>query len=222
MFTGIVEEIGEVYAIDRRAGSAVLTISARRVLSDMKVGDSISVNGACLTVVRKMPTRFCADVMEETLLRTNIGYLKGGDKVNLERAVPVLGRWEGHIVQGHVDGTAVVAQVQKFPRSWLMKFKCDEQLTEYMVPKGSIAVDGVSLTIVDCGRDWFSAALIPHTLRSTTLGLRRPGDMVNIEVDLLAKYIRKFVQLHTGISTHDEVKHPSGESLLQLLRGFES
>lgn len=212
MFTGIVEEVGQVVAVERMGGGARLTISASVVMDDLKVGDSICVNGACLTVIRRSVSHFQVDVMEETMLRTNLGFLRAGDKVNLERALKVTDRLGGHFVQGHVDGTGVIATIQRMHRSWLMKINCDEKLTQFMVPKGSVAVDGVSLTTVDCGKGWFTVALIPHTLSATTLGMRRVGDVVNIEVDLLAKYLHKLLQSHLALQGHK-----SGERLIELL-----
>ncbi|MFA4015411.1 MAG: hypothetical protein RUDDFDWM_000494 [Candidatus Fervidibacterota bacterium] len=215
MFTGIVEEVGQVTHIERYGGSARISIAARLVLGDLKAGDSINVNGACLTVVSKSASQFQVDVMEETMLRTNLGYLKVGDKVNLERALPVTGRFGGHFVQGHVDGTGVVASIQKLQRSWVVKINCDEGLTRFMVPKGSVAVDGVSLTTIDCGKGWFTVALIPYTLHTTTLGTKRAGDVVNIEVDLLAKYIHKLLQAHSSLKEGKD-----DDSLIELIKGF--
>ncbi|MFA4030021.1 MAG: hypothetical protein GDYSWBUE_001409 [Candidatus Fervidibacterota bacterium] len=212
MFTGIVEEVGQVVAVERMGGGARLTISASVVMDDLKVGDSICVNGACLTVTRRSASRFQVDVMEETMLRTNLAFLRVGDKVNLERALKATDRLGGHFVQGHVDGTGVIAGIQRMHRSWVMKINCDEALTRFMVPKGSVAVDGVSLTTVDCGSGWFTVALIPHTLSATTLGMRRVGDVVNIEVDLLAKYLHKLLQSHLALQMQK-----GSERLIELL-----
>lgn len=215
MFTGIVEEVGQVAAIERVGGGAKLVIAASVVMSDLKVGDSICVNGACLTVVRKSASCFQVDVMEETMLRTNLGFLKVGDKVNLERALPATGRFGGHFVQGHVDGIGIISSIQKMPRSWLMKINCDEELTQFMVSKGSVAVDGISLTTIECAKGWFTVALIPHTLTATTLGMKRVGDVVNIEVDLLAKYLHKLLHSHPMLQSKTGGK---GERLIELLK----
>ncbi|MCS7253120.1 MAG: riboflavin synthase [Armatimonadota bacterium] len=212
MFTGIIEEVGQVAAVERIGGGARLTIAASVVMDDLKVGDSICVNGACLTVIRRSASQFQVDVMEETMLRTNLGFLRVGDKVNLERALKVADRLGGHFVQGHVDDTGVIASIQRMHRSWLMKINCNDRLTQFMVPKGSVAVDGVSLTTVDCGKGWFTVALIPHTLSATTLGMKRVGDVINIEVDLLAKYLHKLLQSYLAMQTNG-----SNERLIELL-----
>jgi riboflavin synthase len=193
MFTGIVEERGEVVGCDHRGESAVLRIRGPKVAGDARPGDSIAVNGVCLTVVAADGTTFSADVMAETLERTSIGGLAVGDPVNLERAVPAGGRLGGHLVQGHVDGTGVLLS-RSTGRAWdLVRFGLPAELSRYVAEKGSITVDGVSLTVTAVGPDFFEVGLIPTTLAETTLGVRAAGDPVNLEVDVLAKYVERLL-----------------------------
>jgi riboflavin synthase len=197
VFTGIIEEVGEVAAIEHRGDSAVLTIKARRILDDLVQGASIAVSGVCLTVVGWQPGELTAiefDVMGETLKRSVIGALAVGDRVNLERAVRADARLDGHVVQGHVDGTGVV--VSRTPGDgWeAVRFGLPVELARFVAEKGSIAVDGVSLTVAAVGPDWFEVGLIPETLRATTLGARAAGDPVNLEVDVLAKYVARLME----------------------------
>ena len=194
MFTGIIEELGEVVDVQSRGDSAVLVVRASLVASDVAHGASIAVNGVCLTVVGAEGARLSFDVMAETLKRSVIGVLRAGERVNLERAVRADGRLDGHIVQGHVDGTGVV--ISRTPGdAWdLVRFGLPAELSKYVAEKGSIAVDGVSLTVTAVGDDWFEVGLIPETLRATTLGAKQPGDPVNLEVDVLAKYVARLVR----------------------------
>lgn len=209
MFTGIIEELGEVIAVRPRGDSAVLTVRARVVGNDVPHGASIAVNGVCLTVVAAQRTdgtdgtdrtdgtdgsaRLDFDVMAETLARSVVGTLAAGDRVNLERAVRVDGRLDGHVVQGHVDGTGTVL-VRTPGDGWeSVRIALPVELARYVAEKGSIAVDGVSLTVTGVGLDWFEVGLIPETLRSTTLGTRQPGAPVNLEVDVLAKYTERLL-----------------------------
>jgi riboflavin synthase len=197
VFTGIIEEVGEVAGIEHRGDSAVLTIAADRIADDLVHGASIAVSGVCLTVVGWQPGRLTAiefDVMGETLKRSVIGALRVGDKVNLERAVRADARLDGHVVQGHVDGTGVV--VSRTPGdAWeTVRFGLPSDLARFVAEKGSIAVDGVSLTVAGVGPDWFEVGLIPETLRATTLGTRAAGDPVNLEVDVLAKYVARLME----------------------------
>jgi riboflavin synthase len=197
VFTGIIEEVGEVAALEPRGDSAVLTVRASRVTDDLSHGASIAVNGVCLTVVgwrADAGTLIDFDVMGETLKRSVIGTLHAGDRVNLERAVRADGRLDGHVVQGHVDGTGVV--VSRTPGdAWeAVRFGLPGELARFVAEKGSIAVDGVSLTVTGAGPDWFDVGLIPETLRATTLGGKAPGDPVNIEVDVLAKYVARLME----------------------------
>jgi riboflavin synthase len=193
MFTGIIEEVGEVVKVERKGMAALLAIRTS-FARELRSGDSVSVNGVCLTVLAVQPPTFWVEAVEETIARTNLGFLKAGDRVNLERALSASGRLGGHFVQGHVDGTGVIAQIVPRLRSKVMRIRCPQELMPYIVPKGSIAVDGVSLTVVEVGADWFTVSLIPFTLEHTTLGLRKVGDVVNLEVDILAKYVRHLLQ----------------------------
>jgi riboflavin synthase len=201
VFTGIIEEVGEVVSVDGHGDSAVLTLRAERIVDDIAHGASIAVNGVCLTVVGEttgpLPTDVSFDVMGETLKRSVIGTLKPGDKVNLERAVRVDSRLDGHVVQGHVDGTGVV--LARTPgHAWeAVRFGLPGELARYVAEKGSIAIDGVSLTVTAVGPDWFEVGLIPETLRATTLGAKQPGDPVNLEVDVLAKYVARLLETRT-------------------------
>ena len=193
MFTGIVEELGEITAVEERPNAARLTVRGPLVTSDAKHGDSISVNGVCLTVVEVADGTFTVDVVHETLQRSSLDKIAAGDRVNLERAAAVGQRLGGHIVQGHVDGTGVLLSRDE---AGLTRFAVPATLSRYLVEKGSITVDGVSLTVVDSQSEEFSVALIPTTLELTTLGFREPGDVVNLEVDVLAKYVERLVAPH--------------------------
>ena len=193
MFTGIVEELGSVEAVERQGDAVRLTVRAATVLEDVHLGDSIAVNGCCLTVAATDGRTWTADVMQETLDKTSLGVLEHGSRVNLERAVTPSTRLGGHIVQGHVDGTASVRRRTPSEHWEVVELDLPRDLSRYLVPKGSITVDGISLTVVEVGEDWFSVSLIPETLARTTLGSRQPGDVVNLEVDVVAKYVEKMV-----------------------------
>jgi riboflavin synthase len=195
VFTGIIEELGEVVALQSRDDSAVLVVRASLVANDVPHGASVAVNGVCLTVVGATGARLSFDVMAETLKRSVIGSLRPGERVNLERAVRADGRLDGHIVQGHVDGTGVL--ISRTPgEAWdLVRFGMPAELARYVAEKGSIAVDGISLTVTAVGDDWFEVGLIPETLRATTLGAKQPGDPVNLEVDVLAKYLARLAEV---------------------------
>jgi riboflavin synthase len=196
VFTGIVEELGEVVDLSPEGDSARLTVRGPRVTADVVPGDSIAINGVCLTVTDGAGDRFTADVIGETLKHSAIGSLAAGDAVNLERAVRADGRLGGHIVQGHVDGTGTIVSRQPGADWEVVRISIPTDLARYVVYKGSVAVDGVSLTVSglsDEGGPWFEVSLIPETLRRTTLGFRSPGAPVNIEVDLVAKYIERLL-----------------------------
>lgn len=195
MFTGIVEELGEVLAVDVADDSARLAVQGQVVTSDAGHGASIAVNGVCLTVVDVRDATFTADVMLETLERSTLGGLKPGDPVNLERAVRPSDRLGGHIVQGHVDGVDEVQNRTPGEKWDIVRIGLPQRLARYVAEKGSIAVDGVSLTVSAVAADWFEVSLIPTTLELTTLGLRKPGDWVNLEVDVIAKYIERLGQV---------------------------
>lgn len=196
MFTGLVEGRGTVAAVTPDGSAIALVISPPSVLlsEGVAVGDSVAINGCCLTVVSADGDRWVFQAGEETLSKTSLGGLKVGDFVNLERSLPVNGRLGGHFVQGHVDGTGVLQSLTHDGEWTFASFRVSRSLTRLMVPKGSVAVDGVSLTLVDVEPEQFSVALIPHTLEVTTLGERQVGDIVNIETDILGKYVMKFLE----------------------------
>ena len=194
MFTGIVEELGRVKAIDRQADALRLTIEGPLVVSDANRGDSIAVCGTCLTVVEHDATSFTADVMQETLNLTSLAGIKVGDPVNLERAMTAATRFGGHVVQGHVDGLGEI--ISRTPsENWeLLQVRIPKQLMKYVVLKGSITIDGVSLTVNEVGEDFIGLSLIPETLALTTLGTKQPGDKVNVEADVMAKHIERLLE----------------------------
>ena len=194
MFTGIVEELGEVTAIAHATDSARLTVAGPLVTEDARHGDSIAVNGVCLTVVDTGGGAFTADVMQETLDRSGLGALRVGDRVNLERPVTLAARLGGHLVQGHVDGTGRLLARIPSERWELVRIALPAALRRYVVEKGSIGVDGVSLTVAAVDRDSFTVSLIPTTLQRTTLGRKQPGDPVNLEVDIVAKYVARLLE----------------------------
>jgi riboflavin synthase len=200
MFTGIVEELGTVAAIEDQGDAIRLTIAAGQVLADAQLGDSISVNGCCLTVAERDGDTWTADVMQETLDKTSLAGVAPGDRVNLERAVTPQTRLGGHIVQGHVDGVGVVRRRTPSEHWEVVEVEMPPELGRYLVDKGSITVDGVSLTVVETRDDGFTVSLIPETLARTTLGSRQPGDRVNLEVDVLAKHVEKLLQHRKDLS----------------------
>ena len=189
MFTGIVEEIGRVQSVS----SGGLVISVSRELADLRVSDSISVNGACLTVTSRDEDSFSVDVVPETLRRTNLGALRSGDPVDLERSLAVDGRFGGHVVQGHVDATGAIESVAQEGEALLLRFRAPPSIMRYVVEKGFIAVDGVSLTVVDCDDRSFSVTVIPFTRDNTILGSKAAGDAVNLEADIMAKYVERLL-----------------------------
>lgn len=195
MFTGIVEEIGKINRIEKRGNLIFLEVSSEKILKEktyFKIGESISLNGVCLTVVKIKNNSFSVEVMKETLQKTNLKEIKVGEKVNLETPVSFDKFLSGHIVQGHIDGVGKVIDV----RGEVLKISYPENLKKYFVSKGSVGVDGVSLTIVDVQEDYFSVSLIPYTQENTTLGEKKVGDKVNIEIDIIAKYLEKFVEIN--------------------------
>jgi riboflavin synthase len=193
MFTGLVQEGGSILATRATDAGARIVIGAHVVLEGLALGDSVAVNGACLTAVEIGPDRFAVDAVAETLRRTTLGGLREGDRVNLERALVAGGRLDGHIVQGHIDGTGVVRDVRPEGDSAIVEITADPAQLRYIVEKGSIAVDGVSLTVAGRLPDAFTVALIPHTMQATTLGPQALGRPVNLEVDVLAKYVEALV-----------------------------
>jgi riboflavin synthase len=201
MFTGIIEERGEVLAWERSGDAARITVKAPIAVSDAKHGDSISVAGVCLTVVEQGPDWFTADVMGVTIAASTLGDVTVGDLVNLERAAAVGDRIGGHIVQGHIDGTSEVLSVTPADAWRVLRFSLDREHAPLVARKGSIAVDGVSLTVSAVGDDWFEVSLIPETLSATTLGALAPGDRANIETDILARHILRMNEFTTEGAT---------------------
>jgi riboflavin synthase len=194
VFTGIVEELGEVVGIDVTGGSARIRIRGPMVTAAAARGDSIAINGVCLTVTGTQGGDFSADIMGETLARSGLGGLHAGAVVNLERPMRPDGRLGGHIVQGHVDGTGTIIAREHAAAGNTVRISMPADLARYLVLKGSVAVDGVSLTISGLGDDWFEVSLIPETLARTTLGRKQPGEVVNIEVDVIAKYVERLLE----------------------------
>lgn len=203
MFTGIIEEVGTV----RAAGPSQLVIAAQKVLEDTKLGDSVAINGACLTVTDLSPDSFSVGLMPETLRRTNLGALRPADLVNLERPLAVGGRMGGHFVQGHVDATGRVLSATREQEAVIVRYEAPLEIMRYMVEKGFIAVDGVSLTVMECDASSFKVSLVAYTLQNTNLGGKRPGDMVNLEVDIIAKYVERLRQGKSAITTGFLAEH---------------
>ncbi len=195
MFTGIIEETGRISAIKRGVKSSALQIAANRIFDDLKTGDSVAVNGVCLTVTKIENRIFCADVMSETLSRSSLGELRQNSPVNLERAMAADGRFGGHIVSGHIDGTGTVMRIERDDNAVWYTIKAPEKIMTYIVEKGSVAIDGISLTVAKAGRDNFSVSVIPHTMRETILYTKRVGSKVNLENDIVGKYVERFVQM---------------------------
>lgn len=194
MFTGIIEEIGIVKSVK----SKVITIEANKIFDDLKLGDSVAVNGTCLTISNFSNKIFNADITTETLSRTNLGDLKSGFKVNLERALTLNGRLGGHIVSGHIDGVGIIKNISKSENDIILKIEVSANLMKYIIEKGSVAVDGISLTVakVDSNKNNFSVAIIPHTLKETVLYYKKAGDKVNIENDIIGKYVEKLLSFN--------------------------
>lgn len=205
MFTGIVEEMGQIRSIVRGASSAVLSIEANLILEDLKIGDSVAVNGVCLTATSIGAGGFTADVMHETLNRSSLGALQKGSHVNLERAMIANGRFGGHIVSGHIDGTGTIGSIQKDDNALWYTILADAKLLRYIVEKGSVTIDGISLTVADVQSDRFAVSLIPHTAKVTVLGEKRTGDIVNLETDIIGKYVEKLMK-----PAVEETKQKSG------------
>ena len=193
MFTGIIEEIGKVKKISLSGNSGSLEISAKTVLEGTKIGDSIAVNGVCLTVTSVSPSSFTADVMAETLRRSSLGSLTSGSSVNLERAMAADGRFGGHIVSGHIDGTGTISTLQKEENAVWISVKTSAEILHLIVEKASIAIDGVSLTVAAVSDSEFSVSIIPHTAKETILLSKKTGDTVNLENDIIGKYVQKLV-----------------------------
>ena len=193
MFTGIIEEIGHVNNVKKGTASAILTIQAEKVLEGTHIGDSIAVNGVCLTVTGIYDNTFTADVMHETLNRSALIQLSLGQHVNLERAMPANGRFGGHIVAGHVDGTGKITEIRRDDNAVWYTIQASPQIMKYIVTKGSVTVDGISLTVAKVSETDFSISAIPHTVKITVLGERKEGDIVNLETDIIGKYVEKLI-----------------------------
>jgi riboflavin synthase len=197
MFTGIIEELGTIRRMTSSPKGARVEVTAGTILSDARLGDSIAVNGVCLTVVDQGPDWFAADVSEETLRRTSLKQMRIGTRVNLERPLTPASRLGGHIVQGHVDGVGEFVEARPSGDGWVVRVRFPKDLGRYIVEKGSIAVDGISLTVASLGDDYFEIAIIPHTWKMTNLGSLDRGAAVNLEVDVIAKYVERMMQAHT-------------------------
>jgi riboflavin synthase len=210
MFTGLIEGIGKVYATERSGGDMTLSITPTFDMSDCKVGDSVCVNGVCLTATRIGEGYFAAYVSGETLSRSTLGYLRHGDEVNLERALSLKDRLGGHIVSGHVDGVVKISHKSQVQRSWLIRVEIEKSLARYTIEKGSIALDGISLTINRCDDRSFDVNIIPETAIKTTLLKKKTGDLLNIETDIIAKYIEKLIYKDKASSNID----------MKMLEGF--
>jgi riboflavin synthase len=193
LFTGIIEELGTVKDIKKDAKGARLAINAKVILEGARIGDSITVNGVCLTAVRVTENSFEVEIAPETLKKTNLGELKNGTRVNLERALRITDRLGGHILTGHIDATGVIKEKKKEGNSYLFFIEAPKEILRYIVQKGSVAIDGISLTVVEATDRLFSVAIIPHTMALTTLGIKGVGDTVNLETDIIGKYVEKML-----------------------------
>lgn len=216
MFTGLVEEVGQIRSIGRRGEAMVLGIAAKKVLEDLKLGDSVAINGVCLTATSIDASGFLVDVMPETYRRTTLRQLGQGSKVNLERAMSAKGRFGGHIVQGHVDGTAQIISIKKDQNAVVFELApAESEVFRYIIPKGSITIEGISLTVVKVQGGTFTVSIIPHTLQETVLAYRNPGDIVNIECDIIGKYVNHL--LHFNQNQETESKVPSSALSYEFL-----
>ena len=196
MFTGIIEEVGSIRSIKKGAKSAIITIEAKKVMEDIHLGDSIAMNGVCLTVTSFDNSSYSVDVMHETLDRTNLGELKGGSRVNLERAMAADGRFGGHIVAGHIDDTGVIVSMNRDDNAVWINISTTKEVLKYIVEKGSITIDGISLTVARVDSRGFSVSVIPHTAANTILLEKKPGNTVNLETDMVGKYVEKLLHFH--------------------------
>lgn len=202
MFTGIIEEQGQIRSVSLGGRSGKISVKAEKVLEGTKIGDSIAVNGVCLTAVSIQKDGFTADVMAETVRRSNLGHLRPGDKVNLERAMAAGGRFGGHIVSGHIDGTGTIVSLRKEENAVWVGIKTELEIIRLVIEKGSICIDGISLTVAAVGTDNFQVSVIPHTGEETTLLKKQPGDMVNLENDIIGKYVERLMGLREAENSH--------------------
>lgn len=210
MFTGIVEEMGSIRSVAKGSKSAVLTIAADKVLTGSKVGDSIAVNGVCLTVTSMTAGQFTADVMAETLRRSSLGSLSRGSRVNLERAMAADGRFGGHIVSGHIDGTGTLLSLKPEDNAVWVEIQTPENILKYIVEKGSITIDGISLTVAKVAEESFSVSVIPHTGAETTLLHKKAGDIVNLENDMIGKYVERLLFFEANAKAQKVEEKQSG------------
>lgn len=215
MFTGIIEEIGSIKGISKGANSAVLTLSAKKVLEDVNLGDSIAVNGVCLTVTSYRQDEFTVDVMHETMNRSSLFSLKTGSKVNLERAMIANGRFGGHIVSGHIDGIGKIVSIKKDDNAIWYQISADKKILKYIIEKGSITIDGISLTVAKVTDRDFSVSIIPHTLKNTILDYKSEGHIVNLENDCIAKYVEKFMNFGNTDDKQEDKHEITREFLLK-------
>ncbi len=220
MFTGLVEEMGTVKNIVTGTSSIQLTVTAKKVLEDVKIGDSIAINGTCLTVIEFGKQWFTADVMPETIKRTVLNYLKPGHKVNCERTLRVGDRMGGHIVTGHIDGIGRITSKEMNDIAVIIKISSKPEVLHYIVEKGSIAIDGISLTVVTINAQEFSVSLIPHSAKETTLGIKGVGDFVNLETDIIGKYVEKLIGKTESYSSKSQPKPTSLSSDFLSQHGF--
>lgn len=204
MFTGIIEEVGTVRNISKGGSSAKIEIAAKGIMDDVKLGDSIAVNGVCLTATKISPSGFTADVMGETIRRSSLGFLKAGDKVNLERAMQMNGRFGGHIVSGHIDGTGIISDIKPEDNATWFTIETKASILKYIIEKGSIAIDGISLTVAYVDDTCFKVSIIPHTATETTLLLKKKGMTVNLENDIVGKYIDKLLHFDSDFESRGE------------------
>jgi riboflavin synthase len=216
VFTGIVEEVGNIKAISNLGIETRITINAKKVLESTNIGDSISVNGICLTVTEKNENDFSADVMPETLKKSNLSSLSNRSGVNLERALKVSDRLGGHIVSGHIDGTGVLLSVTKDRNAIVLKIKADIDQLRYMIEKGSVSLDGVSLTIFNVDTNDFSVSIIPHSAKSTIIGAYKAGDKINIECDLIGKYVERLLAFSENYGGVDNTKNQGEKENLSI------
>lgn len=217
MFTGIIEEIGRVKKISMDGASGSLEISAKKVLEETKIGDSIAVNGVCLTVTGMTSSSFTADVMAETVRRSSLGSLVSGSGVNLERAMAANGRFGGHIVSGHIDGTGTLSRLQKEENAVWVYIKTSAEILRLIVEKGSIAIDGISLTVAGVNDSEFAVSVIPHTAEETTLLTKKAGDLVNLENDIIGKYVEKLLASKAPVQSGEESRKEKDDRFLKWL-----
>lgn len=221
MFTGLVEEVGHIRRIGRKGEAMVLNVGASLIMDDLKIGDSVAVNGVCLTATTLEGGGFTADVMPETYRHTNLDKLQSGSRVNLERAMQSGGRFGGHIVQGHVDGTGTIVRMTRDQNAVVFEIHPDDpELFKYLIPKGSVTLDGISLTVVQTMQTSFTVSIIPHTIGETVLNYKKTGDSMNIECDILGKYVDHLLQYGRGTQAPPSEKPQSISEQFLANHGF--